>query len=141
MRLHRFTRPVLASALVLTLSACRNTAALDPIVGTFLATTFTVTPAGEATLNALALGSTLGINVANNLVTAGTLVMPPNVTGGPTIVASMAGTAVVTGSTVRFAQTADTFVRDLTFTLVGNQLQALNQVVAGTQYTLVLTRQ
>lgn len=141
MRLRRSSRPVLAAALMFTVGACRNTSEPNPIVGTFLATTFTVTPAGEATLNALALGSTLGINVANNLVTAGTLVMPPIVTGGPTIVASMAGTAVVTGSTVRFAQTADTFVRDLTFTLVGNQLQALNQVVAGTQYDLILTRQ
>ena len=141
MRPNPLPRVLLAAALLFAVGACRNTAEPDPIVGTFLATTFTVTPAGQGTLNGLALGGTLGINVANNLVTAGTLLMPPGLTGGATVVASMAGTAMVTGSTVRFAQSADTFVRDLTFTLVGTQLQALNQVVAGTRYDLILTRQ
>ena len=42
---------------------------------------------------------------------------------------------------VRFLQPADSFVRDLVFTLVSNRLEAVNQTVADTVYTIVLTKQ
>lgn len=130
-----------ASVLLLTAGACRRIAEPDPIVGTFLASTFTITPSGQGPKNVLALGGTLGINVANNLVTAGTLVLPPTVTGGATYTAVLAGAADTTGAAVRFVPAGGSFVRDLTFTLVENRLEALNQTVAGTRYDLILTRQ
>jgi hypothetical protein len=42
---------------------------------------------------------------------------------------------------VQFQQTADTFVRDLTFTIVGNTLQATSQVAGAGSFTITLTRQ
>jgi hypothetical protein len=60
---------------------------------------------------------------------------------GTAFSASMAGTVVQTGTTVRFEQTADTFVRDLTFTVVGNTLQTTSQVAGAGSFTITLTRQ
>ena len=136
---HR-ARRVLAATLLVAASACRSATDPDPLVGTYLATTFTIAPAGQGALNVLAQGGTLGLNVANNYVTTGTLIIPPTLNGFRTFTASMAGTAVRTESLVRFTQAADTFVRDLTFTLAGNTLSA-NQSLSGTVYDIVLTRQ
>jgi hypothetical protein len=129
-----------AALLLIVTGACSRTSDPDPLVGTYLATTFRITPIGQGAANVLAQGGSLGINVANNYVTAGTLIMPPTLNGGITFTASMAGTAVRTESTVRFMQAADSFVRDLTFTLAGDSLAA-SQTLAGTAYDLVLRRQ
>jgi hypothetical protein len=48
---------------------------------------------------------------------------------------------VQSGNTVHFQQSIDTFVRDLTFTIVGTSLQATNQVAGGASFTITLTRQ
>ena len=135
-----FMRRVLACCLLVA-GACRGTTDPDPIVGTFLATTFQSAVTGQGAVNVLAQGGTLGVNVANNFVTAGTLIVPAAVNGGVTFTASLAGTAVRTDSTVRFNLPADSFVRDLTFTLTANRLEARNQTVGGTTYDIVLTRQ
>ncbi len=132
---------VAAAAALLVSAGCGKVTDPDPLIGTFLASTLTVTPAGQSVVDVLAQGGTLGLNVANNFVAAGTLILPASVTGVAVFAASMAGTAVRTGTTVRFTQSADTFVRNLTFTLVENRLEAVSQVVAGTTYTVVLTRQ
>lgn len=134
-------RILLAACLLVAASACRSPAEPDPVIGTWLATTFHMAPSGQAPVNVLAGGGALGLNVANNFVTTGTLIIPPALNGGTTITASLAGTAVRTESAVRFTQPADTFMRDLTFALVENRLEARNQVVAGTTYDIVLTRQ
>ena len=134
-------RVAVAVAALLVSAGCGKVADPDPLIGTFLASTLTVTPAGQSVVDVLAQGGTLGVNVANNFVTAGTLILPASVTGGPVFTANMTGTAVRTGATVRFTQSADTFVRNLTFTLVENRLEAVSQVVAGTTYSVVLTRQ
>ena len=141
MRPRPITRVLLAVVVLLGASACRRATDPDPLVGTYLATTFLVTPSGQGVLNVLALGGTLGLNVANNYVTSGTLIVPASVNGGSTFTASLAGTATRTGSSVRFTQSADTFVRDLTFTLAENRLEAVDQVVGGTRYNIILTRQ
>ena len=141
MRPSPITRVLLVVVLLLGASACRRATDPDPLVGTYLATTFRVTPSGQGVLNVLALGGTLGLNVANNYVTSGTLIVPASVNGGSTFTASLAGTATRTGSSVRFTQSADTFVRDLTFTLAENRLEAVDQVVGGTTYNIILTRQ
>jgi hypothetical protein len=133
-------RVLVGATLLVAASACRRSTDPDPLVGTYLATTFRIAPAGQGAINVLAQGGTLGLNIANNYVTTGTLVVPASLNGGTTLTASMAGTAVRTESTVRFTQSADTFVRNLTFTLVDNTLTA-NQTLSGTTYDLVLTRQ
>jgi hypothetical protein len=125
-------------------SACRAPTAPDPLVGTWLPTSFKVGPAGQAQRDVLAAGGTLGLNVAvveSTFVTAGTVIVPATVTGSTTFTASLAGTAQRTGNTIRLAANVDSFVRDLVFTLVENRLEAVNQVVAGTTYDVILTRQ
>lgn len=140
-------RLALAALLLVGAGACRRPTAVDPLVGTYFATTFQIAPAGQPPTNALAAGATLGLNLATDPTTsasyivAGTLVLPPALNAGAPLTASMTGAAASTGGTLRFTQAADTFVRGLTFTLVDNRLEATSQVVAGTTYTLVLTRQ
>ena len=110
------------------------------IAGTYTATVFRVTPTGQPTIDVLAQGGSLSITIAADNTASGTLSIPASVAGTP-FTASMTGTVVQTGSTVRFEQTADTFVRDLTFTVVGNTLQATNQVAGVGSFTITLTRQ
>lgn len=91
-------------------------------------------------IDVLAQGGTLSINIASDNSTTGTLTLPASVAGSP-VTLSMAGTAVVTGSTVKFQQPGDTFVRDLTFTVSGNTLAVANQSAGGSTFTVTLTKQ
>jgi hypothetical protein len=121
--------------------ACRNPEDHDPLVGTYFATTFTMSASGQSPVNVLAAGGSLGLNVANNYVVTGTMIIPANVNGGATRIVSMNGTLDTAGTGIRFVQAASSFVRDLTFTLVENRLEAVNQTVGGTVYELILTKQ
>ena len=141
MRSRPFAGFLLAVALLLGVAACGSTENEDPLVGTFLATTLTIQPAGLGARNALALGGSLGINIANNYETVGTVVLPPAATGGAAVVTSLAGVADTAGTFVRFVMPADSFVRDLEFTQVDNRLEARDQLVGDTRYDVVLTRQ
>lgn len=109
-------------------------------LGTYTATTFSVTPAGEAPINVLGEGGSLVITLQAGGTTTGTLTVPGSVTGGAPLVASMAGTVTVTSLTVTFQQTEDTFVRDLTWSRQGQIIAVNNQVVAGTSFTITLQR-
>ena len=136
--------PAFLIFLLATAGACHGTTAPNPLVGTWLPTTFLVTPAGQGQKNVLTAGGTLGINIVqvdSTFITAGTVLLPASVTGAAPFTASLAGTATELASIVHFAPTADSFVRNLIFTLVENRLEAVNQVVAGTRYDIVLTRQ
>jgi hypothetical protein len=143
MRLDRLV-PALLVLLLATTSACRGPTEPAPLVGTWLATTFRVTPPGEGQKDVLAAGGTLGLNIAqldSTFLTTGTVILPASVTGTVPLDASLAGPAVQTGNTVRFVPTADSFMRDLRFTLVENRLEAVNEVAAGANYNIILTRQ
>jgi hypothetical protein len=122
------------------ISACGDSN--DPsasLAGSYTATTLRITPTGGPPADVLAGGGSLTLTIdAQNQVT-GNLSVPPSIDGG--IEASMAGTAIVTGSTVRFDQTADTFVRDLTFAIAGSQLGADQTLSTGTRYEVILARQ
>lgn len=141
MRPLRLLHALVACAALVAANGCRRPTDPDPLVGTWLATTFEVAPTGQPPVNMLAAGATLGLNVANNFVVAGTLIIPASATGTLTFTADMAGTATRTDNTVRFTQSADSFVRDLTFLLVENRLEARSQVLGANTYTLILTRQ
>lgn len=140
-RVHALLAVLLVVLLAAAPAGCRGATNPDPLVGTWLATTLEIAPAGQGPTNVLAAGGTLGLNVANNFVTAGTLVLPPSATGGATLTVSLAGTAVRTNNTVLFSPVAASFMGALTFTLVDNRLEAASQLVADTTYTVVLTRQ
>ncbi|HEX7981110.1 MAG TPA: hypothetical protein VF461_21055 [Gemmatimonadaceae bacterium] len=124
------------------LSACGSDTPNQPssIAGTYTATVFRVTPTGQPTIDVLAQGGSLQITIASDNTASGSLSLPASVAGTP-FTASMTGTVVQSGTTVQFQQTADTFVRDLTFAVVGNTLQATNQVAGVGSFTITLTRQ
>lgn len=111
------------------------------IAGAYSATVFQVTPQGSTSpLDLLAAGSSLNIVIDGGHSTSGQMRIPKAFLGtSADFVESMAGSATLTGTTVRFNQTADTFVRDLTWTTSGRTISA-NQVVGGDQYNIVLTR-
>jgi hypothetical protein len=124
------------------LSGCGSDTPSQPssIAGAYTATVFRVTPTGQPTIDVLAQGGSLSVTIASDNTASGTLSLPASVAETP-VTASMTGTVVQTGTTVRFEQTADTFVRDLTFMVVGNTLQATNQVAGVASFTITLTRQ
>jgi len=100
-----------------------------------------VTPAGQSPINVLAAGGSLRITVESSGATSGSLVIPSSVTGGAQFTASMAGTAVITALTVQFEQSADTFVRDLTWSRVGILLTVTDQAAGSATYTITLLHQ
>ena len=129
--------PFLAAAL---LGCSDSTTEPTSIAGSYTASTFTLTPTGSTSRDVLAAGGSLTINIASSNAITGTLNVPASVTGGSAFVADMAGTATVTGSTVRFTQSADTFVRDLNWTIQGNTLRVTNQTAGSASFTITLTR-
>ena len=128
---------VVLSAAVLLLG-CDSTEP-SPIAGTWVATEFTITESGEET-DVLAAGGALTITISSTNTTSGSLTIPASVTGEEEFTASMAGTATITGSTVDFEQAADSFVRDATWTIVGNTL-VTTSTFAGVALDITLTRQ
>ena len=110
------------------------------LAGTYTATLFRVTPSGQSAIDVLAQGGSLSIAIASDNTTSGSLMLPASVAGSD-FTASMVGTAVQSGSTVHFQQSADTFVRDLAFTVSGGALQASNQTAGTAAFTVTLTRQ
>lgn len=130
--------------LLITFGACHGSTAPDPLAGTWLASTFQITPSGQGRKDVLVAGGTLGVNIVpidSTFLSTGTAIIPGSVTGGLPTQVNLGGTVVEFGNTVRFATTTPSFVQDLAFTLVENRLEAVNQVVAGTIYNIVLTRQ
>ncbi|HLB54570.1 MAG TPA: hypothetical protein VJK71_05640 [Gemmatimonadales bacterium] len=133
-----------AAALVVALVGC---AGLDTVtgttlyVGTYTATAFGITPAGQSAIDVLAAGGSLSITITKNGSTTGLLNLPSSVTGGAPVMASMAGTAEITGLTVQFQQTADTFVRDLVWSRIEGVLMVAELSVGGATYNIALVRQ
>ncbi len=141
--LRSLTRAAVTFFAAATVAACGSDGPTEgpTLAGAYQATTFRVTPTGQSTIDALSQGGALSIVIAANNTTTGTLTLPASVTGAAPLTASMAGTAVRTGGNVDFAQSADSFVRDLTWTLGTNTLSVTDQTVGGARFTIVLTRQ
>lgn len=108
------------------------------VAGTYAATTFTTTTAGVTT-NQLAAGASLTITLAVNGTVTGQLFIPGAGEDGGNFIADMAGTWTLSGSTVDFAQTADSFVRDVSFIASENQLTG-DATFSGTAIHLELTK-
>jgi hypothetical protein len=105
---------------VAALVACGSdsTAPNNTVAGAYVATQF-ITTGSSGQTNQLLAGSTLSLNLnANGTVTGHLHLAATN--SNPVFDADMAGTWTQTGSTVTFAQAADTFVRNMTFAIVAN---------------------
>lgn len=98
-------------------------ATIDNVSGSYAAVTFTSTQQG-ATTDHLAEGASFSITLAPDGTTTGRLFVPGGGEGGADLDADMAGTWTLTGNTVEFAQTADTFVTDVAFIAESNRLRA-----------------
>jgi hypothetical protein len=67
-------------------------------------------------------GATFNLSLAPNGTTSGHLFVPGVDEGGGDFSADMAGTWTLSGDTVRFSQTADSFVRDMAWIVSENRL-------------------
>jgi hypothetical protein len=111
------------------------------LVGSYTATQW-VTTGGSGQTNQIVAGSTLTITLNANGSTSGHLHLAAS-GSNPAFDADMAGTWNVNGATVSFSQNADTFVRDMPFSVVANgpkwSLEG-DRVFSGTRIQLTLTQ-
>jgi hypothetical protein len=130
--------PVVGAALWLG-SCGSDTVGPADLVGQYAATTFTITD-GSGTSDVLAEGGSLLILLAADGSASGQLSVPASLNDGTPFTAAMDGTFTVANGIVTFTQAADTFVRDLSFTVSGRTLTA-SGTFSGVTIHLVLTRQ
>lgn len=133
------TRLLTALALAVPLVACGTTEpTVDSVAGRYTATTFTVEQGGLTT-DELAAGGSILIDLLATGVTAGTMFVPGGGENGGDLDADLAGTWALAGTTVTFAQGADTFLRDMTFSYSEGRLSGM-ETFGGATITLVLTQ-
>lgn len=141
-RLNRLSLSVVVATLVLSGIACGgdNTTAPPPTVaGNYTATQWVTTGTSGQT-NQLVAGSTLSLTLAANGTTSGHLHVAAS-GSNPAFDADMAGTWAESNNKVTISQSADTFVRNLTFNVVANGNRwslSTDQVVSGTRIQLTL---
>ncbi|HJP56550.1 MAG TPA: hypothetical protein VJ847_05915 [Gemmatimonadales bacterium] len=110
----------------------------DSVAGSYTLTRLVTTSTGRAT-DQLGDGATMTITLAPGGTTTGRLVLPAGDVNGAGLDASMEGTWSLTGDRVVFTQGADTFIRDLTFTVTADELTA-DDTFGGTRVEITLTR-
>jgi hypothetical protein len=106
------------SLFILSATACGSDSTTSPnssLAGHYAATTW-MTFGTSGQTNQITAGSTLNITLNANGTTTGQIHVAASGTD-PVFDRDMAGTWVQTGSTINFSQSADTFVRDMPFTL------------------------
>lgn len=139
----RRSTSLLLIALPLTLACDESTSPGPSAVGDWVAIVFLTTPSGGSARNELVAGSSLTLNLKSNGTTSGHLHVAAN-GATPAFDADMAGTWSVNGDVVTFTQAADTFVRNIAFTLQsvgGNEaFLVADQVFSGTRVKLMLGR-
>jgi hypothetical protein len=112
----------------------------DVIPGTYAATSFRVTPQGQATVDVIAAGGSLTITIADDFSTDGTLYMPGGHISPQAVQASMAGKLVQkSDGTYFFQQTANTFVKDLIWQQFTDAFVSTT-LLAGTQFQIALQK-
>ena len=141
----RNTRALLLIGLPAIVMACGGSdePSTTPIAGTYVATFFQTT-GSSGQRNEIAAGSTLTITLAANGTTTGHLHVAAS-GSNPVFDADMAGTWTATENhVVTFAQSADTFVRNMEFTwasdIQGLSTLAGDKVFTGTRIQITLTR-
>ena len=107
------------------------------VAGTYNASQFTATASGPP-VNLLALGATVHVVLNPDGTTTGHLFVP-DVVGQGEVDADLTGTWTLSGSTVTFSQSADTFIRDVEFTAAQNSLEA-DGTFEGTTLHLALAK-
>lgn len=93
------------------------------VAGTYNATQFTAT-GSAGTVDLLSLGATVHVVLNPDGTTTGHLFVPDIGQEDGELDADLTGTWTLSGSTVTFSQTADTFIRDVEFTASQNSLES-----------------
>jgi hypothetical protein len=125
-------------------TACGSdtTSPAQSAAGNYTAISWTTSGASGQT-NQLTAGSTLTLNLASNGTTSGHLHFAAS-GSNPALDADMAGTWTQSGTTVTFSQSADTFVRNMLFTLALDPANGWtlvgDQTFSGTNIKLILRR-
>jgi hypothetical protein len=139
--LRRFRRHALLPALFFAIS-CENSVSIDPdvLAGNYAATSFLVTQTGQPSVDVLAKGGSLTINIAADSSITGMLVLPAGIPGG------QAGTADMTGKILRrpdgtfqFTQISETFVKALVWQQFTDAL-VTTSVLVNTQFQITLRK-
>jgi len=93
---------------------------VENVSGSYTASVFTLTsPTGtgdSTTIDLLALDSSVDVTLAPDGTTSGRLFVPGAAEGGGDVDVDLTGTWTLSGNTVTFNQTGDTFIRDADFT-------------------------
>ena len=112
----------------------------DSLAGTYVATSFALS--GDASEDVLAAGGSLNITFNAGGTTSGSLFVPAasSGSGGVDFTADMAGTFALANNSITLSQNADSFVRDLTWNVDGNQINGTG-MFSGVTITVVLSRQ
>ena len=114
----------------------------DPPAGSYTATSFT-TSGTSGQRNELLAGGSLQLNLNPNHTTTGHLHVAAS-GSSPVLDADMAGTWTANGNVVTISQTADTFVRNMPFTLsldpASGYMLVGNNIFSGTQVQVTLLR-
>ena len=110
----------------------------ESIAGSYAATNFKVTDSGT-TIDVLAQGGSLSITLTSQNATTGRLFVPGGGEGGVDLDADLVGTWTLSAGTVRFTQAADTFLRDIAFTVNGQTLVSQDSA-GGAVFDIVLSR-
>jgi hypothetical protein len=107
------------------LLACGGNESFTPteetVAGTYGASAFTIT-SGVGTTDLLAIGATVDATLAPDGTTTGRLFVPGGDEDGSDLDEDLTGTWTLTGQTVTFNQTADTFIREADFIAGRNTL-------------------
>jgi hypothetical protein len=114
-----------APAALLLLLACGGSDSFTPteetVAGTYEASTFTLT-SFSGTTDLLLAGATVDATLAPDGTTSGRLFVPGGEEDGSDLDEDLTGTWTLTGQTVTFNQTADTFIGEAEFTAGRNTL-------------------
>ena len=136
------TSLVVRLGLLLGLAACGGgdgfSPTVDTVAGSYSAATFT---AGSAvgTVDLLAIGALVSVTLEPDGTTTGRLFVPGGAEDGGDLDEDLTGTWSLSGSTVTFSQTADTFIRDAEFTATRDRLTG-EGVFGDLTIRLVLTK-
>lgn len=140
----RISRSLLLIGLPALLLACggSNEPSSSAYAGSYAATSWTTT-GNSGHQDQLLAGSTLQITLSPNGTTTGHLHVAAS-SSNPVLDADMAGTWTINGNAVDIAQAADTFVKDMLFT-VGSDIHGVmtltgHQAFSGTDIQITLTR-
>ena len=112
---------------------------VENVAGSYTATTFNVESDVVGPVDLLASGATVTATLNEDGTTTGRLFVPNAGEDGSDVDEDLTGTWTLTGNTVTFNQSGDTFIRDVDFVATENRLTG-EGTFEGTDILLVLTR-